>query len=81
MQNERKVLVSAVLRLENDGYSNLILDSLLKNSELNGSQKAFVTAAFYGVVERKITIGFIKNRRGYLFFKFCILFIHHTSPK
>ena len=62
MQNERKVLVSAVLRLENDGYSNLILDSLLKNSELNGSQKAFVTAAFYGVVERKITIDFILNK-------------------
>lgn len=62
MQNERRVLVTAVLKLEKEGYSNLILDSLLKNSELNPNQKSFITAAFYGVVERKISIDFILNK-------------------
>lgn len=62
MQNERRVLVSAVLKLQNEGYSNLILDSLLNDSELTSTQKAFVTAAFYGVVERKISIDFMLNK-------------------
>ena len=62
LQNERKVLVSALYKAENDGYSNIILNSVLSESELSFTQKAFVTAAFYGVLERKITIDFFLNK-------------------
>ncbi len=61
MQNERKVLVSALLKAEKSGYSNIILDSVLNQTDLNSVGKAFVTTAFYGVLERKITIDFILN--------------------
>ncbi len=62
MQNERRVLISALLKAEKDGYSNLILDSVLKDAELTDIQKGFVTTAFYGVIERKITIDFVLNQ-------------------
>lgn len=62
MQNERKVLVYALLKAEKNGYSNIILDSVLNESDLNSVGKAFVTNAFYGVLERKITIDFILNK-------------------
>ena len=62
MQNERRVLISALLKAEKDGYSNLILDSVLKDAELTDIQKGFVTTAFYGVLERKITIDFVLNQ-------------------
>lgn len=62
MQNERKVLVSALLKAEKSGYSNIILDSILNETDLNSVGKAFVTTAFYGVLERKITIDFILNK-------------------
>ncbi|MBO5105401.1 MAG: 16S rRNA (cytosine(967)-C(5))-methyltransferase RsmB [Clostridia bacterium] len=62
MQNERKVLVSALLKAEKNGYSNIILDSVLNETDLNSLGKAFVTTAFYGVLERKITIDFILNK-------------------
>ena len=62
MQNERKVLVSALLKAEKNGYSNIILDSILNETDLNSVGKSFVTTAFYGVLERKITIDFILNK-------------------
>jgi len=61
VQNERKVLVSALLKAEKSGYSNIILDSILNETDLNSVGKAFVTTAFYGVLERKIAIDFILN--------------------
>lgn len=62
MQNERRVLVSALLKAEKSGYSNLILDNVLKESDLNDVARGFVTSAFYGVIERKISIDHILNR-------------------
>ena len=62
MQNERKVLVSALLKAEKSGYSNIILDSVLNQTDLNSVGKAFVTTAFYGVLERKISIDYILNK-------------------
>jgi len=62
VQNERKVLVSALLKAEKSGYSNIILDSVLNETDLNSVGKGFVTIAFYGVLERKITIDFILNK-------------------
>ncbi len=62
MQNERKVLVSALLKAEKSGYSNLILDHILSNNELSSNGRGFVTSAFYGVLERKYTLDAILNR-------------------
>ncbi len=62
MQNEKKVLVSALLKAEKSGYSNIILDSVLNQTDLNSVGKAFVTTAFYGVLERKISIDFVLNK-------------------
>ena len=62
MQNERKVLVSALLKAEKSGYSNIVLDNILKETDLDFLGKSFVTTAFYGVLERKLTIDFILNK-------------------
>ena len=62
MQNERKVLVSAILKAEKSGYSNIILNNVLKESDLDQQKKAFVTAGFYGVLERKLTLDYILNK-------------------
>ena len=62
MQNERKVLVSALLKAEKSGYSNIVLDSVLSETDLNLVGKGFVTTAFYGVLERKISIDYILNK-------------------
>lgn len=62
MQNERKVLVSAILKAENEGYSNIILNKILNESNLEKQSKAFVTAAFYGVLERKLSIDYLLNK-------------------
>lgn len=62
MQNERKVLVSAILKAEKNGFSNIILNSVLNDTDLDGVKKGFVTAAFYGVLERKLTLEYILNK-------------------
>ena len=62
MQNERKVLVSALLKAEKSGYSNIVLDSILNSSDLNNVGKGFVTTAFYGVLERKYSIDYLLNK-------------------
>ena len=38
------------------GYSNLVLDSALKESKLDHRDKAFASLLFYGVLERRITL-------------------------
>ncbi|MBP0963524.1 MAG: 16S rRNA (cytosine(967)-C(5))-methyltransferase RsmB, partial [Oscillospiraceae bacterium] len=39
-----------------EGYSNLVLDAALKESKLEGRDKAFASLLFYGVLERRITL-------------------------
>ena len=57
--NVRKILVNALVDLEkSEGFSNLLLDSILKKEVLNEQDKAFASRLFYGVIERKITIDF-----------------------
>ena len=57
--NVRKILVNALVDLEkSEGFSNLLLDSLLKKEKLTDQDKAFASRLFYGVIERKITIDF-----------------------
>lgn len=61
MANSRKTLVALLLKIENSGYSNLVLNAVLAQSELSVQDKNFVTAAFYGVVEQKRLIDYILN--------------------
>ena len=57
--NVRKIIVNALVSMEkNDGYSNLLLDSLLKKEALSQQDKAFASRLLYGVIEQKITLDF-----------------------
>ena len=58
MKNARYVAVEALIRQENDGYSNLVLDGILKKAELSGADKAFASALFYGSIERRNTLDY-----------------------
>lgn len=44
------------------GYSNLVLENLMRKQELSGQERAFCTALFYGVVERRITLDWVLGR-------------------
>ncbi len=44
---------------EADAYSNLILDNTLSAEKLEPRDRAFITAMFYGVLERKMTIDYL----------------------
>lgn len=41
---------------QDDSYSNIAVDSVLSNALLSASDKSFVTALVYGVIERKLTL-------------------------
>ena len=61
--NPRKIVLKALIDFfENMGYSNLTLDGILKEASLDNKDKAFVSNAFYGVIERKITLDYIISK-------------------
>jgi len=63
MANPRKIAVSVLLKIENDGaYSNLILSQTLKNTDLDNKDKSLVSALVYGVLDRKITLDYILGK-------------------
>jgi 16S rRNA (cytosine967-C5)-methyltransferase len=55
---QRKAVYNLLLKVENGAYSQIILDSELKKHE----NKAFITALFYGVIERRLTLDYIIDR-------------------
>lgn len=57
--NPRAAAVAALVRQEQDGFSNLILDAELKRQKLEGRDKAFASAIFYTVLEHRGTIDYI----------------------
>ena len=57
--NPRAAAVSALIRQEQDGFSNLILDAELKRQKLEGRDKAFASAVFYTVLEHQGTLDYI----------------------
>ncbi len=62
MGSQRKVVLSALLRVEQDGgYSNLVWNTALKQEKLSPNETAFATSLFYGVLERQITLDYIIN--------------------
>ncbi len=53
----RELCLKLLCRTERDaGYSNIALDLALKGSGLDGADKRFAAALYYGVLERKITL-------------------------
>lgn len=62
MDNARRAAVNALMKQEKDGYSNLVLSAAL--ADFTGSQRdrMFLTAIFYGTVERQITLDFILQK-------------------
>lgn len=60
MSNPRKAAVKALLKVENDAaYSNIALNAVLRENGLENADRAFASAIFYGVLDRRITIDFI----------------------
>lgn len=59
MANARQIAFEALLKTEKNGaYSNIVLDSMLSKSKLDTRDKSFVSALFYGVIERRLTIDY-----------------------
>lgn len=56
MANTRTLAVKALLRVNEGGFSNIVLDALLSGAQLEHRDRAFVSALFYGVLERCITL-------------------------
>ena len=59
MPDARQIAFNALCKLQKDSsYSNITLDSFLSGSELDTRDKSFVSALFYGVIERQITLDY-----------------------
>lgn len=59
MANARQIALDALLKTEKDkAYSNITLDCILTKNKLDTRDKSFVSALFYGVIERKLTIDY-----------------------
>lgn len=57
MGNTRKFTVKLLTKMDDDqSYSNILLDKALANSDFDARDKKFVSAMFYGVIERKLTL-------------------------
>lgn len=57
MKTARQIVWELLLKQEKSGsYSNLALDAALTQNALEKRDKAFASALFYGVLERKITL-------------------------
>ena len=55
----RALALDVLTRCESGGYSNIALDTVIKRNDLTPSDRAFITALIYGVIERKITLDYI----------------------
>lgn len=55
----REFVLRLLLKLEeNDSYSNILLDKELSKADFAEQEKSFITALFYGVTERRITLDY-----------------------
>ena len=59
MPDARQIAFNALCKLQKDSsYSNITLDAFLSGSELDTRDKSFVSALFYGVIERQLTLDY-----------------------
>ncbi len=57
--NPREIAAKALLKIETEkAYSNLLINSLLKESELSSEDKALATLIIYGTLDRKVVIDY-----------------------
>lgn len=62
MANTRAIVFKLLKKIEKDkAYSNIVLDKVLSENEMTAQEKRFVSALFYGVIERKITLDAVIN--------------------
>ena len=62
MDNARKTALRMLIKAEkNNSYSNILLSDSLKKSDLSAQDKRFVSAMFYGIIERRITLDAVIN--------------------
>ena len=60
MANARLTAVKLLIKMENsDAYSNILLDSAMNEAGLSERDKAFASALFYGVIERRLTLDYV----------------------
>lgn len=60
MKSARLLALEALLKVDYDkGYSNIVIDKYIKKSNLSKKDISFLTAIFYGVLEKKITLDYI----------------------
>lgn len=58
----RITAVELLMKQEQNGYSNLVLDAQLKRNALDAREKAFASAVFYGVLERLYTLDWMLQK-------------------
>ncbi|MBQ0110536.1 MAG: hypothetical protein KBS41_01220, partial [Oscillospiraceae bacterium] len=58
--SERYKVVKLIEKVENGGYSTLLLNSVL--SDMQAESSPYITRAFYGVTERKLTPDYILSK-------------------
>lgn len=59
MKDPRAAAAAALMRAEQGGYANLVLNHALKHFSGSARDRAFCAALFYGTVERLITLDFL----------------------
>lgn len=63
MASARLSVVQALAELHRrQGYSNIMLDRLLRTSDLSETDKAFASRLFYGVIERRLTLDYFLQK-------------------
>lgn len=62
MSDARRAVVAALMKQEQNGYANLVLAAALEHFSGPARDRAFITAAFYGTVERLATIDWLLGK-------------------
>lgn len=62
MAGARRAAVEALIRIHRDGsYSNIVLDTVLREGEFSPQDKALLSRLVYGVIERRLTLDYVIN--------------------
>lgn len=63
LKTGRQIAAEALLRVETaKSYSNIVLDRLLQPDGTAARERAFASALFYGVLEKKLTLDYVIGR-------------------
>ena len=81
MADARLTAAKLLLKMDSsESYSNILLGSALTGSGLSDRDKSFVSALFYGVTERRMTLNYvIKNSLLVKFMMFVRLFVMNRN--